>query len=153
MNFNFIIALFLILITIIIIGIIAISFRNKNRLDIDWIIYDIYTLNSGYSNKISKYINKDLFDTINLYNLYSTTHGKNITVDITMKEIKQKKIFNTIYIYKNINFKVLDENDDVLFRNINIPVIFTIKIKDDCVFIEKINEYYNKDDVPMFYSW
>lgn len=153
MNINFIIALILILITLIIIGILVILFRNKKRLDIDCIIYDIYTMKNGYSTNISKYISKDLFDTINLYNLYSNTHGKDITVDITMNERKQKKIFNTIYIYKNINTKVLDENDDVLFRNLNIPVIFTIKLKDNCLFIEEINEYYNEDEVPMFYSW
>lgn len=66
---------------------------NADKINIDEVVKEAFITDKGYSDELSKHISKDVFDKINVYNVYAvynSEYSKPYSLDFNLNESSQE---------------------------------------------------------------
>lgn len=107
---------------------------GKSNLDTEKInIYNVvkesFITDKGYSNELSKYISEEVFEKINIYNIYDVNnpdYSKPFNVDFTLNEKSQNIKKDIIYVNMVYSVSITDSKGKEIGGSSDIPITFTV---------------------------
>lgn len=126
--------------------------KYNHYVDIDDIVKEAYISPRAYNSDMAKHISKDVYNSLNAYIYYNNnTFKQPIKASLTLNEINQHKINGKIFVYMQYDFQVYDADGKLASASWETPVIFTVGVDNNNLYIEKKQEFETSSDVPRIY--
>jgi len=101
---------------------------NIKYVDIYDVVHEAFLTNDGYTDKLSKHMSKDVFNSITYTkHHYPPQYSKPFKVDFTLKEISQTKENDLVYVDMIYSRIIKDANGKDVSGSWNVPIRFTVK--------------------------
>jgi len=108
------------------------------------VVKEVFLTDKGYTNELSSYVSKEVFDHTNIYNCYavnSSEYKKPYKVYFKLQEVSRKQGDEDDIVFLNMKYSVQiwDSKNQMIGGSMDIPITFTIKYTNGSWYI--INKY------------
>lgn len=96
------------------------------------VVKEVFLTDKGYTNELSSYVSKDVFDQTNIYNSYavnSPEYKKPYKIYFKLQEISRKQGNEDDLVFVNMKYSVeiRDSQNQIIGGSMDIPITFTVK--------------------------
>ncbi len=98
--------------------------------DINDVVKEAFVTDKGFSDELSKYMTKEVFNKTNIYYAYpinSPEFKKPFKVDFSLREISQKKENDTVKVDMIYSVMIHDSNNKTVGGSKDVPITFIVQ--------------------------
>lgn len=114
--------------------------KYVNILDV---VKTAFLTDKGYTDDISKYMSKEVFNRINLYKAYPVNrpeYSKPFSIDFNIKEQSQKKQNEIVYVNMVYSVTIKDSKNKMVGGSKDTPIMFAVQTKPSGWYITQVEE-------------
>ncbi|AJA46498.1 hypothetical protein CPAST_c03980 [Clostridium pasteurianum DSM 525 = ATCC 6013] len=128
---------------------------NKSNNDIKNLINEVVIYKNGYDSYIKNFVSKQAFEALNSpVSIFNNNPDikKPLKVSVESNKIKRHEINGKKYIYMIYDIRIYDSKKKLVSAALDTPLVYTVTQNKDHLYIEKIQEYENENQVPKIYK-
>lgn len=107
------------------------------------VVKTAFLTDKGYTDELSKYLPKEVFNRINLYKTYPVNqpeYSKPFNIDLNINEQYQKKQNEIIYVNMVYSVVIKDSKDKMIGGSKDTPIVFTVQTRPNSWYITQVEE-------------